>query len=202
MAKAADNLSAFVGASPNAPQAADAFLKLGYCHQRLAEVQAMPAEKAKNLASARSAYEQLMQRFPNHSLHANALFERARVLAQQGDVNGAIGELRKFATDRQKDSPVAPMALLRLATLLRTQNQAQQAAEVLDKCRQAHEANLAKDPERAAWIPLLQYHHGLALKESNKLPEARAVFDLVVRTAGNKPEAIEAALRHGQCFKD
>ena len=35
-----------------------------------------------------------------------------------------------------------------------------------------------------------------------QLPEARQVFDLVVKNHGNRPEAIEAALRYGQTLKD
>ncbi len=206
MTKSIESLNAFVGASPNAPQAADAFIKLGYCHIRLSEVQAQPAEKAKALASARAAYEQMTQRFPNHELRAQAFFERARVIALQGDPNGAMNELRRFISDpKLKDSTIAPMALLRLSALMRSMNQpalTAQAADILDKGRQAYEANLIKDPARAAWVPLLQYHHGLALKESGKLPEARQVFDLVVKNHGNSPEAIEAALRYGQTLKD
>jgi TolA-binding protein len=203
MTKCVDSLNAFVGASPNASQAPDAFIKLGYCYIRLSEVQAMPAEKAKVLASARAAYEQMMQRFPNHELRSQAVFERARVIALQNDIGGAMNELRRFTSDQKlKDSAIAPMALLRLSALLRSQNQAAQAADVLDKGRQAYEANLAKDPARAAWVALLQYHHGLALKEAGKLPEARQVFDLVVKNNANRPEAIEAGLRYGQTLKD
>ena len=65
-----------MGSSPNAPQLPDAFIKLGYCYIRISEVQAQPAEKAKALASARAAYEQMMQRFPNHELRSQAVFER------------------------------------------------------------------------------------------------------------------------------
>ncbi len=205
MTKAVESLNAFVAASPNAPQAADAFIKLGYCHIRLSEVQAKPPEKAVALAASRAAYEQMAQRFPNHELRSQAIFERARVIALQGDPNGAMNELRRFIGEpKLKDSTVAPMALLRLSALLRGMQppQAAQAADILDKGRQAHEANLAKDPARAAWIPLLQYHHGLALKEAGKLPESRAIFDLVVKNHGNRPEAIEASMRYGQTLKD
>src|SRR5205823_2456567 len=101
------------------------------------------------LASARAAYEQLMQRFANHPSQPNAVFERARCLAQAGDVNGAINELRRFGSPPLKNAPIAPMADLRLATLLRGQNKAAEAVTVLAASRQAHEANLAKDPARA-----------------------------------------------------
>jgi len=181
---------------------ADALLKLGYCHQKLAEVLAQPPEKAKELASARAAFEQLMQKFPQSPLQPQAVFERARCLAQANDVNGAINELRRFTNAPLKEAPVVPMANLRLATLLRRQNKAAEAATVLAACRQAHEANLLKDPARAGWVPLLQYHQGLALKESGKLPEARQILEGVVRQYPNATEAVEAALRNGQCLKD
>ena len=202
MNKAAELLSAFVGAAPQSPQTPDALLKLGFCHQRLAEVSAQPPEKAKALAAARAAYEQLMQKYPQSPLQPTAVFERARVLAQANDVNGALNELRRFTNPPLKNAAVAAMANLRLATLLRGQNKAAEAANVLAACRQAHEANLQKDPARAAWVPLLQVHHGLALKEAGKLPEARQLFDGVVRQFPKAPEAIEAALRNGQCLKD
>jgi TolA-binding protein len=49
---------------------------------------------------------------------------------------------------------------------------------------------------------LLRYHHGVALRESGKLPEARGMFESVVKLGQQRPEAIEAALRIGQCLKD
>jgi cellulose synthase operon protein C len=165
-------------------------------------VTAQPPEKAKALASARTAYEQLMQKYPKSPQQPIAAFERARCLAQANDINGAIDALQRFADAPLKDAPVAPMAILRLATLLRGQNRAADAVTRLAACRQAHEQNLLKDPARAGWVPLLQYHHGLALKESGKLADARQAFDGVVRTYPNAPEAFEAALRNGQCLKD
>src|SRR5205823_5481194 len=121
---AVELLEGFAGGNPASPQAPDALLKLGLCHQRLAALMVQP--------------------------------------------------------------PVAPMALLNLATLLRGQNKAAEAADVLAQARQAHEANLQKDPARAGWVFLLQYHQGVALREANKRPEARAVLNLVVQNAAGK----------------
>jgi TolA-binding protein len=144
-----------------------------------------------------------MQKFPNHPLWASAVFERAHVLARQNDLGGAVNELRRFQGDNKlRAAPVAPMALLRLATLLRAQKRYPEAVEVMDRCRKDHEGNLGRDPARAAWVPLLQYHHGLALKDAGKLPEARREFEAVVKNHATKPEAIEAALRFGQCLKE
>jgi TolA-binding protein len=195
-------LEAFIGGNPNSPQAPDALLKLGHALQRLAPLEGQPPERAKILASARAAYEALNQRFPKHELAPTAIFERARVLSQTGDVNGAINELRRFTNDPLKAAPVAPLAVLHLATLLRAQNKPQEAADALANCRQAHEANLSKDPARAGWVVLLTYHHGVALREAGKRADARQVLDQVIKNAGDRPEAAEAALRSGQSLKD
>jgi len=195
-------LDTFTNAQAASPQAPDGLIKLGYCHQRTAAILDDKMEKAKSLASARAAYEKLAQQFPKHELYATAILERAKVIAA-ADPNGAINELRRFQNDGAlKAAPVAPMALLQLATYLRGQNKAQEAADVLAKCRQENEGKLAGDPARAAWVPLLQYHHGLALKEAGKRAEARAVLDGVIKGSPNRPEAAEAALRFGQSLRD
>lgn len=199
---AAGLLENFVAAQPTNPASADALLKLGHCQQRLAALLAQPPDRAKALAAARTAYEQLMQRFPKDAAFPQAVFERAKVLAQANDVNGAVNELRRFTNDPLKATPIAPMAVVRLATLLRAQNQAQQAADVLNQCRQQHESGLRNDPARAEWVALLQYHHGVALKEAGKRTEARAIFDQLIQQAPNRPESGEAALRWGQALKD
>jgi tetratricopeptide (TPR) repeat protein len=200
---AVELLEGFAGGNPASPQTPDALLKLGLCHQRLAALMVQPPEKLKVLGNARAAYERLMQQFPKHELQPQAVMERAKVLAQSNDINGAINEFRKFATqDGLKTAPVAPMALLNLATLLRSQNKAAEAADVLAQARQAHEANLQKDPARAGWVYLLQYHQGVALREANKRPEARNVLNLVVQNAAGKVEGVEAALRWGQCLRE
>ena len=195
-------LGAFVSAQPTGPQTPDALIKLGACHQRMAALLDDKQEKAKSLAAARAAYEKLAQQFPRHELFPTALLERAKVIAA-ADPNGAINELRRFQNDGTlKAAPVAPMALLQLATYLRGQSKAQEAADILARCRQENEERLRNDPARAAWVPLLQYHHGLALKEAGKRSEARAVLEGVIRGSPNRPEAFEAALRWGQCLKE
>src|SRR5207248_6078827 len=93
-------------------------------------------------------------------------------------------------------------ALIQLATYLRAQNRAPEAADVLAKGREAHEATLLKDPARTSWPGLMRYHQAVALREAGKLPEARALFDTVIKSSPNRPEANEAALRLGQCLKD
>ena len=198
---AVDNLESFIGSDPKGAQTADALIKVGLCQQRLAAIVGQPAEKVKVLTAARAAYERLLKDFPQHALAPQAMLERAKCLALASpDKNPAINELRRFMTDPLKNAPVAPMGVLELATLLREQNKAAEAVKVLADCRQQQEGNLAKDPQRAAWVPLLQYHHAVALRESGKLPEARVLFEQVVKTAGTRPEAADASLRIGQCL--
>jgi tetratricopeptide (TPR) repeat protein len=201
---AADLLDGFIAAQPNDPKAndpqtPDALLKLGLCHQRLATLNAQPAERAKSLGNARAAYENLIQRFAQHPLQPQAVFERARCLAQAGDKQTALNELQRFAGDPLKAASIAPMAYLEWSLLLRDQHKPQDAANVLAQCRQQYEGTLNGDKERAAWVPVLQYHHGMALKEAGKLAEARALFEQITRQFATRPEAAEAALRWGQC---
>ncbi len=201
---AAGLLEGFIGSNPSHPQTPDAFLKVGLCRQRLASLMAQPPERAKVLTEARATYERLLgnKQFANHPLLPQAQFERAKCIGQIGDLNGAINELRKFTNDPLKNAPVAPLAQLQLATWLRGQNQAKEAVVLLAKAREHYEPILSKDAERASWILLLRYHHGLALREANLQPEARGMFEAVIKQAGNRPEAAEAALRLGQCLRE
>src|SRR5262249_26165132 len=170
--EAAKLLEGFVAAVANGPETPDALLKLGYCYQRTAALMDDQAEKQKAIQSARQAYEKIGQQFGKHPLAANAVFERAKVLATAGDLGGAMNELGRFRNDPLKQTAIAPLALLRLSTLLRSQNKAAEAVTLLADCRQQHEQNLLRDPARADWAPLLQYHQGLALKDAGKVNDA------------------------------
>jgi tetratricopeptide (TPR) repeat protein len=199
---AATLLETFLGGQPAAPQAPDALLKLGYCQQRLASLAPQASDRAKFLGNARGAYERLLQQFANDPLRAEATLERARCLEQAGDLGGAMNELQRFQSDPFKSAPLAPVALLQLATWLRGQNKSADAANILSQCRQQHEQSLVTDSIRASWVPLLQYQHGLCLQEAGKFADARAVFDLVVKQGPSRPEAAEAALHISQCFRE
>lgn len=199
---AAELLEGFVEGQPKGPQAPDALIKLGYCRQRLAGLQGQPEERTKAYAAARAVYDRVLTQFPKDPLIGQALLERSKTQALSGDVNGAINELRKFTGDPWKKTEAAAMGLMELATLLRSQNRAAEAADTLAKARPEMEPELAKDSKRAGWVALLRYHHGLALREAGKLLEARAVFDQVVKQSSGTPEAMEAALRFAQCLKE
>ncbi len=199
---AAEMLDAFVAAQPKGPQTADALLKRGHCLQRLAALQGQPQERMKILTEARGVYDRLLKEFVGSPVFAHARIERAKCSAGMGDVNGAANELREFTRDPLRKAAEAPIALVQLATLLRAQNNPTEAANVLAKARQEYEPALAKDPRHSGWVALLQYHHGVALRELGKFPEARAVFDQVVKQNPGRPEAVEASLRWGQCLKE
>jgi tetratricopeptide (TPR) repeat protein len=161
-----------------------------------------PPEQQKAVAAARATYERLMQKYPGHPAFAQAVFERARCLALAKDVNNAMNELRRFNNDPLKKATVAPMALLHLSTLLRTQNKPVEAAAVIDQCRKDHEAQLLGDPQRASWAPLLQYHQGVALREAAKYEEAANLFETVAKAVPDRSEGWESALRSGQSKKE
>ena len=200
--QAAKLLESFLAAQPNSPQAPDALLKLGHCCQRIAAVLAGPAQQQEMLTAAKAAYDRFLQQFGKDPSLPAAVFERAKCLALLGDANGASGELNRFRADPLRLSPVAPLALLRLSALLRAQNRPADAAAVLAQCRSWHEAELLKDPARSDWVPLLQYEHALAVKESGKLPEARTMLEALAKQFPAHPQAVNALWRAGECRRE
>jgi TolA-binding protein len=214
---AVKSLESFVSGQGNepqkaAPQTPDALLKLGYCYQRLAAQIVEPQERNQKLTSARQTFERIGQQFGTSPQAPTAVLERANCMVAQNDVNGALNELNRFKADPLKQATVAPLAYLRMATLLRSQNKATEAAAALQEGRSNYEGAIQNDPARAVWAPLMQYHHGLALKEAarkdpakldvGKLAEAKAQFDNLKQRFANSPEAPEAAWRSGQCRRE
>jgi TolA-binding protein len=196
---AAKLLESFLGAAPKSPQAPDALLKLGYCYQRIASQLAIADERQKTLVNAREAYERAIQQFPNDPSAPSVIFERARVMAMMGDIGGAQNELRRFQNDPLKSTPNAPLALVRLSVLLRSQNQPDQAADVMKRCRETCDGPLAADPARADWLPMLKYEQASALQDLHKLPEARTIFEEIVKHYPANPEGVNACWRVAQC---
>ena len=143
-------LETFIAAYPKAPETPDAMLKLGYCQLRIAILQAMPQERNNGLAAARKTYETLIQTFGKEQQGIQAVLERAKCIAYSGDKNGAINELRRFTQDPlRQNTQVASIAVLQLAVLLREQNKAEEAANLLAEARQRYEPALNnKDNER------------------------------------------------------
>lgn len=195
-------LEGFLAGNPKSPEAADALLKIGYCYKRLGA--GLPAGNDRNdaLNKARAAYERLAKDYPQAPEVGHAALERARVMVLQGDKGGAMNSLSAFRSDPLGKSPVAPLAYITLATMLREQNKAPDAANVLNEARQRYEGQLAGDPARVEWIALLRYHHAVALFESGKAGEARGLFEQAVKSAAGKPVGAEAALRGCLCHAE
>lgn len=199
---AAAALEAYVAAAGDSPRVPDALLKHGHALQRLAGVLAKPEEQKKALEAARDLYKRVLDKHPNDAAVPRAVLERAKALAALNDPNGALNELKRFQTDPLRKSPLAPLALLQLATIQRGQNRPADAAATLAACRKEHEGSLKGDKARSAWVVLLAYHHAAALREAGKPDEARPLFEQAARDAADRPEGWDAALRAGQCRKE
>lgn len=195
-------LEKYAGSQGKTPQAADAYLKLAHCHQRIGSIVVDPAERGKILALSRQIYEKIINELGNTPAMPYAVLERARCVALQGDIGGAINEYNRFNADPLKQHPAAPMALIRMSTLMRTQNRQAEAVNLMVECRKRYEEALKKDPLRSDWIPQIQYEHGLALKDSGKIADARAIFEAIVKQFEKSPDAASAMWRAGQCRRE
>jgi TolA-binding protein len=123
-------------------------------------------------------------------------------MAALGDAGGAINELNRFLQDPLRATATAPLALVRLAALLRSQNRGADAANVIQQYRAQFEANLLKDPAQADRVPLLQYEQALALKQAGKMAEARALFEGVLQRFPDHRAAANAAWRAVQTRRE
>jgi len=200
--QAARLLEKYAAAQGKTPQGADALLKLGHCYQRMGIVIIDALERPKVLAQARQAYEKILNEHGNSVVMPAAVMERAAVINLMGDVNGAMNEYNRFNGDPLKQSPIAPLALIRQSTLLQSQNRAGDAVNVMAECRKRYEDNLKKDAVRSAWVPQIQYEHGLALKSAGKIAEARAIFEAIAKEFDKTPDATLAIWRAAQCRRE
>jgi TolA-binding protein len=196
-------LTEFAAGQGDDPQVPDALLRLGLCQQRLAAQLSQDEERKKMLNAARATYERILVDYPLNNVRSRAALERARCIAQAGDPNEALNRLRAFSIAPLDKETVAPLAVLQRATLLRGQeNQAVNAAKLLGQCRKRYEKELLADPARAAWAPLLQFHHAVALQESSQVAEARPLFEALIQQYPDRPEALEAVIFRGVCLRD
>lgn len=200
--QAARFLEKYAAAQGKTPQGADALLKLGHCYQRMGALIIDPLERTKLLAQSRQAYEKVLNELGNTPAMPAAVLERAGCIALQGDINGAINEFNRFNGDPLKQTPLAPLALIRLSTLMQSQNRHGDAVNVMVECRKRYEESLKKDAIRAAWVPQIQYEHGLAQKSSGKIADARAIFEAVAKEFDKSPEATSAIWRAAQCRRE
>ena len=197
-------LESFVNAQPKGPQTPDALLKLGYCHQRIGALLADAAGAEEGIRGRRG------RRTSGSSTNSikdpvlpSVVFERAKCLAELGDVGGAINEFNRFQHDPFHASPVAPMALLRLSILLRSQNKPADALALITRVpRAVRGAALRGQIARPTWVPMIQYEQGMAQKEAGKLTEARSTFEILAKQFPTHPEASNAAWRATQCRRE
>jgi cellulose synthase operon protein C len=161
----------------------DVMLKTARTLQQIAALLSDPAEKVAAANSARELYEAFRAQFGTHPLRAVAEYERANCYALAGDPNTGLSKLARFHAAPFADAPIAPLALLREAQLIRAAGNAQQAVAILAECRQKYEAALLKDPARAAWVPLIRYHHAAALKAANQAAQAAPILEALLKDA-------------------
>jgi outer membrane protein assembly factor BamD (BamD/ComL family) len=199
--QASELLESFASAQGNGSYAIDASLRQGYCQQRLAALIAQPGERQKAYAAAEATYVRMRGQFANHPIQPFVVLERAKCRYHAGQVGTALSDLKRFLDiEPFRGSPIAPLGLIELGSILRFQKQPVPSAALLTECQRRHEAAMLKDPARAAWVPVLHYQLAMSLKESGKLAEAKELFmNLARRTA--EPMSSEALLRWGQCVR-
>jgi TolA-binding protein len=195
-------LDAYVQSKPNDPDAADAYLRIGYAANRLQGLLAEPLEKRRTLSRARRAYMAIAQQFPDHPLYPVALLENAKMIAAYAGAAPAVMELSKFRVEPLSQSRIAPLALIHLADAMRLRRKPDEALAILSELKQRYEAALLKDSSRAGWVAAMRYEEGLALKEAGKYDPAREAFESLAKAFPDRPEAKEAVLRVAQCRLD
>ena len=127
-----------------------------------------------------------------------AVLERAKVIAQSGDVNRRINELRQFQADPLKST--RRWRRWRWCSWRPTcaaQNKAPEAADLLAKAREQYEGVCAKDPERQPWIASCATTTASPCARPASSPRPGRLRPGGQASAG-RPEAGEAALRLGQ----
>jgi tetratricopeptide (TPR) repeat protein len=137
----------------------------------------------------------MLQRYTRHPAFAQAVMDRARLMAVMGDTGGAINELNRFRGEPQlTKSEIAPAALVRLSEIMVQQGRAVDAAAMMEKARKDYEPDLLKNPARAETVASLRLSHALALRHSGKPKEALALLEGILKDYANSPAAAEASL--------
>jgi len=187
-------LDAFAAAQPNGPQTAEALMRLGQTLQRLASLQAQLPERNRLYTEARTAFEKLLQpQFARNPLQAQALLERARCrVGYGGDMIKSMAELRQFLVEPLKQTAAAPLAVVQLATWLRTQNKHGEAVAMLFAFNVDYAKRKGASP---AMLGLLAYHKGLAMRDAGQLVPAHNAFAEAVKLIPDQAEGLDAALR-------
>ena len=153
----------------------------------------------KEFDAARVAYERVINDFNKDPVFPSVVFERAKCLVELGDIGGAVNELNRFQNDPFHASPVAPMALIRLSILMRSQNKPADALTLITRVREQFEVPLYADKARAEWVPTIQYEQGMAQMEAGKLSDARSTFEILAKQFPQHPAAPNSMWRAVQC---
>jgi tetratricopeptide (TPR) repeat protein len=198
--KAAKFFVNFAAANERHPAFADALLKAALCYERIGSVLANPMERGKALVSAKEMLDRAVNTLATRRStpasaakdandFGNALMQRARVYALNGDMNTAVNDLRLFLrNEKLKDSPDTPLAVTRLAVYLRAAGRPGEAVDLLAQTR-------TKLGEESPLSAGLACEHAAALKEMGKLVEARSVFEMLAKKHPKTAEGATAAWR-------
>lgn len=192
-------LNAYVQTKPNQPETAEALIRIGYASVKLNALLAEPVEKRRTMGEARRAYAQVISQYPDHPLYPVAMLENAKLMARYSGANYAVNELSKFQAAPLANTQIAPLAMIHLADAMRVRKKPDDAVSLLTTIRSQHEAEMLKDADRAAWVPVLNYSLALSYKESARYNEARELFAKIARDFPKRPEAAEAPWRIAQC---
>jgi tetratricopeptide (TPR) repeat protein len=200
LTQAANLLTELVGSEPYADRDSDALMRLGLCQRRLAALAAKDEDRNALNDASRVSVERVLLEYPGDELQPHAVLERARWIKRAGDITEAIRRLRPFASGNLAKGPLAPLAVLHLGGWLRMQDgMAPEAVRLLARCRRQVDAELrrAPDPVHTEWAALLRYQHALALQDSGRYAEARAILT-EIRNDATRPEAEETRLAWGE----
>ncbi len=200
--QAAKQLDKFIAANEKSAQLPDALLKLGWCCSRVAELTQAADERKLVLASGRAAYDRLIQQYAQDPAVPQAVLERAGVQAAQGELATAVTELSRFTQEPLRASVSAPLALARLAVLLRSQNRGMEAALAIQQYRSQCETNLLRDSIQSNQVAALQYEQAMGWKQGGKTAEARALFESILKQFPGHSVAVNAAWRATQSRRE
>jgi TolA-binding protein len=201
--QAAKLLDRFAAANDKSPQLPDALLKQGWCCSRIAEMTQNADERKQAWTSGRAAYDRLVQQFPQSPSVPVALYERANCQAALGDAAGAVSELNRFVqVPALRASAAAPLAVVRMAALMRGQNRAQDAVNALQQYRLQCESNLVGAAAQSNVLAFVQYEQAMSLRQAGKTAEARVLFETVFKRFPGHPVAANAAWRATQSRRE
>jgi TolA-binding protein len=199
---ATELLEGYISSAPKSPQAPEALVKLGYCQLRAASMLAQPQQRAEAFNRVRATFDRLRNELAKHDVGGWGLVGRGQVGILSGDIASGEKYLRRLETEPFASSSAAPAGAVELAVLLRTRGRPADAVPFVGKVMQKHEPNLTKSGDPYGWLPKLRLQYGLALKESGKRPEARGVFEAIIKQTPDRPEAADASLRLAQSVAD